>query len=287
MRRFILASIVVTLSVVVAAQAARFDVASVKLNPNQSHGGPRRLGDFTLTVVQVLPGGAVESKGRSLRDLIAWAYGIKTGQKIQGNQDVLRLEYDISARAAASSLTAPEARAMFRTLLEERFQLRWRLQPHEIDSYALVPARDDGRPGPALRSFTDDCAVRAKNPSVPFESPDYESKARCGWSGINNRQRAIGQSTANIADRLTTMMLAPVSDRTGWSGLFIFDVMADTIEMPFEASSRPSTNLGARLAPEAPPLLEVLRRELGLKLTKERATIDDFIVENVEAPTEN
>jgi len=46
-------------------------------------------------------------------------------------------------------------------------------------------------------------------------------------------------------------MLAPVSDRTGWSGLFTFDVMADTIEMPFEASSRPSTNLGARQAVRA------------------------------------
>ena len=46
---------------------------------------------------------------------------------------------------------------MLRTLLEERFRLRWQLQPRDIDGYPLMRAREDGRTGPALRPFTDDC----------------------------------------------------------------------------------------------------------------------------------
>ena len=34
-----------------------FDVASVKVAPNQSRGGPRRMDEITLPVVRVLPGG--------------------------------------------------------------------------------------------------------------------------------------------------------------------------------------------------------------------------------------
>jgi uncharacterized protein (TIGR03435 family) len=288
MRRLILTCTLLTLPALAATQAARFEVASVKLNPNQSHGAPRRMSEITLPMVRLLPGGTIESRGYTLRNLIAWAYELKTGQSLVGKQDVLQMEYDISAKAATSSLTALEARAMLRTLLEERFQLRWRLQPHEIDSYALVPARDDGRPGPALRLFTEDCAARATNPSVPFESPDYESKTRCGgWSSINNRQRAVGISTTAIAERLTSMMLAPVSDRTGWAGLFTFDIVADNREMPFQVNNPPSASLGARLTPEGPLLLDVFSKELGLKLKEERSTVNDFVVEKAEAPTEN
>ena len=37
----------------------RFEVASVKPDPKQDRGGWQSFGEFTLTVVQVLPGGRV------------------------------------------------------------------------------------------------------------------------------------------------------------------------------------------------------------------------------------
>ena len=82
-------------------------------------------------------------------------------------------------------------------------------------------------------------------------------------------------------------MAAPVSDRTGWPGLFSFDVIADTRDMPFQAVMRRATGLGAPLPVDAPYLLDVFRRELGLKLVKDRATVNDFIVERVEPLIEN
>ncbi len=268
----------------------RFEVASIKPDPKQDRGGPQKLGEFSMPVVRILPGGRVESYGHMLRNLIAFAYEINTiHQRIEGKQDILEMEFNISAKAAGESLTPAEARAMVRTLLEERFQLRARLQPREMDSYLMVPAREDSRPGAALRPFTGDCEARLKNPSVPFDSPDFEAQRRCGWSAINQRQRAIGQSMAAIAERLTTLMAAPVTDRTGWTGLFTFDVVGDTSNMPYQDVIRQQAPgfLGTPKPSELPQLLDVFRSELGLRLVKERTTINDLVVERVEPLIEN
>ena len=290
MRRITLAALVLFASfTVLTAQSptpATFEVASVKLDPKQDRGGPQPFAELSLPVVRVLPGGRVESYGHMLRNLIAWAYDVNMlYQKMEGKQEVLETELVISAKAANPSLTLAEAKAMMRSLLEERFQLRWRLRPRDVDSYLLTPARADSRPGPGLRPFTGDCEARAANVGVRFDSPDYEEKARCNWTGINARQRAIGVPMSAIAERLTLFMATPVSDRTGWPGLFMFDVIADTRDMP--GIMRRATSLGAPLPVDAPYLLEVFRSELGLKLVKDRATINDFIVERVEPLIEN
>lgn len=269
---------------------ARFEVASVKPDPKQDRGGPQKLGELSLPMVRILPGGRVESYGHTLRNLIAYAYDINTiHQRIEGEQDVLEMEFNTSAKAAAESLTPAEAKVMVRSLLEERFQLRTRLQPRDVDGYVMVPARDDRRPGTALRPFTGDCEARAQNGSVPFDSPDYEARRRCGWTGINGRQRAIGVSMAAIAERLTLFMATPVSDRTGWPGLFTFDVVADTGNMLYRAllNQRVSSPVGTPLPRDEPQLLDVLRSELGLRLVKERTTINDLVIERVEQLIEN
>jgi uncharacterized protein (TIGR03435 family) len=251
--------------------------------------GSRRVNvEISLPPVKVLQGGRVESFGHTLRNLIAVAYEVDMSyRKLEGKQEVLETEFIIDAKAAAPSLTSAEAKAMLRTLLEERFQLRWRLQPRDVDGYLLLPAREDGRPGPALRPFADDCAARANNAGIRFDSPEYEQKVRCGWTGMLGQQRGVGVSTAAIAERLTFLMTTPVSDRTGWPGQFMFDILADTTGMPIEARTQPPSGLGAPRPVDAPYLLEVFRRELGLKLVKDRVTINDFIVERVEALIEN
>ena len=45
--------------------------------------------------------------------------------------------------------------------------------------------------------------------------------------------------------------------------------------------------LGAPVPVDAPQLLDVFRGELGLKMVKDRTTIDDFIVERAEPLIEN
>ncbi len=50
-------------------RAQTFEVASIKLDPNQNTA--RSMEEVTLPPVRVLPGGRVESYGYSLRNLIA------------------------------------------------------------------------------------------------------------------------------------------------------------------------------------------------------------------------
>ena len=262
--------------------APRFDVASIRLDPVQNRGGWQSGFGFTPSVVQVLPGGRVESVGHTLRSLLAWAYDINAApHEVVGKQDLLETEFNISARAAADSLTSAEARAMLRTLLEERFRLRGRLQPRDVDGYLLMPARADGRPGPGLRAFTGDCASRAGNTGVRIDSPEYEQRHRCGFSGTNGRYRAVGLSMGALARHLAFIMRAPVSDHTGWTDWFTFDILADHNDMPIVLFQRAVTG-GTRSPIDAPPMLEVFRNELGLKLVTERTTINDLVVERVE-----
>ena len=90
--------------------------------------------------VRVLPSGRVESYGHTLRNLIAVAYDVNLlYQKIEGKQELLETEFVVEAKAAAPSLTPAEAKALVRTLLEERVQRRWWLQPRDVDGYLLMP----------------------------------------------------------------------------------------------------------------------------------------------------
>ena len=52
--------------------------------------------------------------------------------------------------------TIPDAQAAIRTLLEERFKLRWHIERRELPVYALVK-RTDGKLGPGLRPSRVDC----------------------------------------------------------------------------------------------------------------------------------
>jgi uncharacterized protein (TIGR03435 family) len=104
---------------------------------------------------------------------------------------------------------------------------------------------------------------------------------------MNGRYRGVGLSMTAIASHLVNYMDTPVSDATGWPGLFTFDLTADISGMPLMARMRSQAGGGAPPQTDAPQLLEVFNRELGVKLVKDRTTIDDFVIERVEPLIEN
>lgn len=125
MRRVVLAALLVYVpSMIVAAQTATpvaFEVASVKLDPNQQQ-APRKLAEMSLPMVRVLPGGRVESYGHTLRNLIAWAWDVNTlYRRVEGKQEALEAVLVISARAPTSSLSPAEAKQMIQTLRRSGF----------------------------------------------------------------------------------------------------------------------------------------------------------------------
>jgi uncharacterized protein (TIGR03435 family) len=68
----------------------------------------------------------------------------------------------------------------------------------------------------------------------------------------------------------------PVLDRTGLSGPF-------AIQLHYESERAPAANREA----SQPSLFTAVQEQLGLKLESIRAPLGMFVIENVEAPSEN
>ena len=101
--RIVVAAIVVSLSCAsLAAQADRFEVASVKPNTSSTRG---------TRGIEVLPGGVVRGTNVPLFILVQTAYGLRAKQL--DDAPVLNERFDINAKAGASALpdtASPEAR---------------------------------------------------------------------------------------------------------------------------------------------------------------------------------
>jgi uncharacterized protein (TIGR03435 family) len=142
MRRLILLAILcATPSAWAAAQAERFEVASVRAG-----GTP---GAFPG--VSVLPGGRISAPNVTLRELIRNAHGVDETRTVGGPEWIADARFAIEAKAARPDATPSQLQAMLAALLAERFSLKIRHQPRALPVFLLTLARSDGRLGPALR----------------------------------------------------------------------------------------------------------------------------------------
>jgi uncharacterized protein (TIGR03435 family) len=112
----------------VAQAPTRFDVASIKTNPDRS--------DPTMVVN---PGGMIYTRV-SLEDCLVEAYGIKPYQ-ISGPDWVGRDHFDITAKADGSH-GKDEVTRMLQTLMAERFKLAFHREQKELPVYALVVGKN-------------------------------------------------------------------------------------------------------------------------------------------------
>ena len=74
----------------------------------------------------------------------------------------------------------------------------------------------------------------------------------------------------------------PSIDRTGLTGKFDFT-------LAFQPGSQPNPEGSADPQPErtGPTLTESLKKQLGLKLIKQKGPVDTFVIDHVEMPSEN
>ena len=108
-----------------------------------------------------------------------------------------------------------------RTLLAERFKLAVHRETREMDIYALVLARPDGKLGPALKPTTQDCAAMmaaARGGPPPGPPPGPNSPVVCGMRGLPGRLVAGAMPMALLASNLSGQVQRIVVDRTGLSG---------------------------------------------------------------------
>ena len=249
-----------------AQDPRRFEVATIKpADPNAS-------GQF----IRLPSAGRISVTNMTLLQLIRFAYaeGLGTNLEITGGPNWLDKDrYDVEAKVEGTA-TPAELRLMLRTLLAERFGLKSHPDSKEVNVFAMVLARSDGKLGPKVQPWDGKCNGREPPPAQP-KGP------RCSAFFRPPGLVMEGVSMAVVADMLSTPVVNVgrlVVDRTGLSGEF---------NMQLEFQFRPPGTPAAADDTFAPSLFTAVQEQLGLKLQPAKGTAEMLVVDQAEKPTEN
>jgi uncharacterized protein (TIGR03435 family) len=238
-----------------------FDVATIKLSTP----------DETGLSIQMSPVNFA-TRHSSLRDLIKYAYNIKSSAQISGGPVWMdTMFFDIHAKADASKAESISklplaermamARLMVQSLLAERFQLKMSGKLEEMPVFALVVAKG----GSKLREAS------------PGASPQDQTGRRLGTLKFNGTELdAKGIRISLLVDWLAAQQETgerPVVDQTGLNSNYDF-VLSGIAASPGAEDSATS-------------LFTLLKEQLGLTLRAEKAAAQVWVVEHAEPVSAN
>lgn len=250
------------------ADASRpaFEVASVR--PNTSGSG-------TISS-RTLPGGRFEAINIPVIQLVQSAYQLREFQ-IAGAPSWLSERYDVVAKAdgefppnTPGSIGA--VALMLQSLLADRFALAVHKETREMDIYALVRTREDGRLGPRLRPSDLDCDAvwrTGVRPPPPPPVPGMRQVQPCGMRAGGGNLVASAATLEVLTGNLSGATRRIVENRTGLTGRFDIDlswapdVSADTTQ---------------------PSIFTALQEQLGLKLESTRAPVEILVIDSISRP---
>jgi len=261
-----------------------FEVASIKENTSGE----------TRARMQTPPGGRFVATNAPLKGLIASAF---LGAQPNGPSRVLggpawieSARYDINAKATTTFRMGPdgpdpELLRMIRSLLEERFKLKARVETRELPVYELVLARSDRKLGPELRRSEAACeaAMRAGGPPPPRGPLDpppcsaMRGPARIIAGGIPMPQFAA-MLTAVLGDDGRTVV-----DKTGLEGRYAFTLAWTPEQMP---TGTPPPGVPP-IDPNGPSFFTALPEQLGLKLVAAKGPVQVVVIDSIERPAPN
>ena len=224
----------------------RFDVASIKPVRNRT-GSSSNL---------ILLDGGIVARNTNIEVMIANAFELRSFQ-ILGAPDWVKFErYDVEARTDGGERVNPGQRrmilhrAMVRSLLAERFQLKAHEEERETAVYELVVRKG----GPKMKESADD-----ERPASRWGRGQYAAK--------HELMIALAANLSNWAGR-------PVIDKTGLSGNYDF-------ELSWEMDGADPT------ASQGPSLSTAVQEQLGLKLEPAKRPMKVLVVDRIERPSEN
>jgi uncharacterized protein (TIGR03435 family) len=267
----------------------RFDAVSVRPSTQQ----------FVLKGMDFLnpagdaapPQGGLFSWNVSLPWLINFAYDLRSSQARREAREALPKWaqdewYTIEARAEGIP-TRDDVRQMVRSLLEERFQFAGHRQEREGQVYALMLGHSGNRLKP--HPLGSPCALTSSQTDerkYPNIDPSYESvPAHCGvFSRVlsrsgEHRLELLDLTMQQVADSLGLALPLSVVDRTGLTGRY--DAVLDFGPEGVPLNSDSSDEIGLS------PLSVALEKQLGLKLVKQNAQVEVFVVDHISLLSEN
>ncbi len=246
--------------------------------------------------------GRMDVHGLTLRDLITVAWDLN-----DSNKDAIANEpawlnkdrWDVEAKmsnddASEAANRAPQTdyeqlQIMLRALLAERFNLRAHMEDRVGDAYYLVAVSPKLTPAdPKSRTLcTEGPGPDGKDPRMA--NPILNRLVNCQ----NMTMAQLGEQFQSIADGY---IYNTVLDKTGLKGGYNFTLSFSSVNNILTkngpAAGRPgATDDADSEAPDpsgAVSLFEAVRRELGLKLEKERRPVPVLVIDHIdENPTPN
>jgi uncharacterized protein (TIGR03435 family) len=231
------------------ALAQSFEVASVKPTTSNEIEGVYRF-----------PGGRVWFRGCSLAYLIQVAFDAQEFQIAAAPTSSVRYDVEATAPEGAESRKSnplspkapllPDQRQMLRSLLVERFHLKFHRESREAPVFLLTLS------------------------GKPLKLSDTKKKSDFPWSGGLSGGGVVGdglagesETMADLAQRLSSYMGRPVLDRTGLTGFYDFRV--------------PYQSVDAR--PDIPAMISSCLRDLGLKLEASKAPVEKIVIDAIDA----
>jgi len=230
-----------------------FEVISIK---------PHKSGDDPTMMPFGLSGGRYTARNAHLRQLITAAY-VDVGAALQG-VEIAGLPgwtategFDVQAQPETGSTpTKQQTMEMLQSMLEDRFKLKIRRVPKSVPVYALVVDTNGSK-------------LKETQPGAgPVGGPS---------AGPPGAGHIRANSIAMLVPVLGLSAGRKVVDKTGLTGFY-------PIALDFTPDPLPP---GAEFDPGLPSLFTALREQLGLRLVPETGSVDTFVVESVERPSEN
>jgi len=238
----------------------QFEVATVKENratdPSDWRLGPPEHGSVSI-------------RNLPIHKIVASSFRVQDSM-VFGPSWMDSVRYNVVGKGPDPKATNPEVWEMMRSLLAERFRMKYHIETRQLPVYALVVAKG----GPKLKRPEDGpCAAKIKagencgdvGPIAPFAV------------GIVNMPigALIGGLGRAIQDR-------PIVDKTGLTGKYD----ARVLWMPDNMKPEDLANIPAEFRPEDVSLFTALEQQLGLKLEAQKGPVQVVVVDSIERPTE-
>jgi len=239
----------------------KFEVATVKVNdqtnPEWYLGPPGR--------------GSISILNRPLRGIIIQSFRTQRNMVVGLPDWTESTNYDIVGKGPDPNMTNPEVWEMMRSLLIERFHLKYHVENREMPVFALtvVPSGHKLKLGENGRCAED---IKAGKNCGDIMVPPF---------GTAMYNMPIGALITGIGARAGR----PIIDKTGLTGRYDSNVTWVPDGARFEALDL--QNVPQEYRPQDMSLFEALEKQLGLKLEPQRAPMPVVVIDNVSRPDPN
>jgi uncharacterized protein (TIGR03435 family) len=235
--------------------------------------------DVRNTAIFMPPGGRLEVINMTLKAIIENAYNIQPFQISGGPGWMDSDHYDISAKSE-KPVTREEILRMLQSLLSDRFRVTVRRQIKELQLYALVVARKDGKLGPRLIESKEGGCTEP-DPANPLAA---DPMRLCGhWMLSPDGMTLVSAPVSKMIPLLSRLLGRQVLDKTGLAKNFDINIEWDPDQ--FQAMQLPRD--GQRRDSNSPAIFTVFREQLGLEFKTQKGPVEVFVVERAEKPSGN